>query len=300
MPESPLYTHYLNDLAGWFEALPDKPEETRESTLKALWLTASGTPVSAERATKQSTLPELHNAAIEQLEVLLQQRRAGTPLAHLTGRQHFFGIEMLSSKQALVPRKETEILAQAALDCLKKLNHSAPLIIDVCTGCGNLALAIAFQSEQFRVYASDLSEEAVALAKKNVDFLGLAEQVQIRQGDLIEAFREGTFENQVDLLTCNPPYISTAKVGQMHEEISRHEPSLAFDGGAFGIKILHRLVKVAPDLLKPGGFLAFEVGRGQGAAMKTRLEKSGVFARVHSCSDANGDIRVLVAEKIGY
>lgn len=297
MSANALYNHYQQAISTWFEALPDKPEETVESTLKALWMTASGSPVSAEKALEQTDLPELNTEQTEQLATLIQQRKEGTPLAHLSGRQQFFGIELLSSKQALVPRKETEILAHAALDTLKTLAVEHPIIVDVCTGCGNLALAIASQNKNFRVYAADLSEDAAALAKENVAFLNLNDQVEIRQGDLITPFREPAFEGKVDLLTCNPPYISTAKVEKMHGEISNHEPSLAFDGGAFGIKILQRLVSEAPALLKSGGAIAFEVGLGQGPAMKKRFMNNDTFSNVESYSDENDDIRVIVAFK---
>lgn len=297
MQENTLFDRYIKDISNWFEALPDKPEETIESTLKALWMTAAGAPLSAEKAIEQTNLPELNTEQERKLDTLIQQRKDGTPLAHLSGRQQFFGIELISSKQALVPRKETEILAQAALDALKNSSVENPIIVDVCTGSGNLALAIACQNANYRVYASDLSQEAVELAKENRDFLGLTDQVEIRQGDLIKPFMEPALEGKVDLLTCNPPYISTAKVEKMHEEISNHEPSLAFDGGAFGIKILQRLVSEAPALLKSGGAMAFEVGLGQGPAMKKRFMNNDAFSNVESYSDENGDIRVIIAIK---
>jgi len=97
------------------------------------------------------------------------------------------------------------------------------------------------------------------------------------------------------VLTCNPPYISSAKVGQMAEEISAHEPRLAFDGGPFGVAILMRLLQDAPKFLKPGGWLAFEVGLGQGPAMQKRLTSAGVYHDIRTLADHSGAIRALAA-----
>ena len=287
--------------AGW-KPLPDKPEETADSTLRALWHTAAGQPRSAQAALR-TPLPELDAAATQRLHALLAQRLAGIPLAHLSGRQQFLGLEMLAGPEALVPRKETELLGRAVIDlaCIASSDHPDAAdpytVVDVCTGCGNLALAIASAVTRARVLGADLSEDAVALARRNAAHLGLQSRVQFRAGDLLAPFDTPEFEGRVDLLTCNPPYISSGKVAQMDAEIAGHEPPLAFDGGPLGVSILMRLLQDAPRFLRAGGWLGFEVGLGQGPSLVRRLRASGVYSEVRELADDTGAIRAIVARR---
>jgi release factor glutamine methyltransferase len=146
-----------------------------------------------------------------------------------------------------------------------------------------------------RVYAADLSKEAVELARGNAEHLRLSNRVEFRDGDLLAPFDNDEFIGKVDLLTCNPPYINSAKVQTMPKEISEHEPRLAFDGGSLGIGILMRLTQQAPRFLRSGGVLAFEVGLGQGAALVKRLKGGGAFKDVQTALDEAGAIRVVYA-----
>lgn len=277
------------------KTLPDKPEENSETTLKALWFRAAGDARSAGTAAAL-TVPELTAEQGEVLLALIEQRLSGTPLAHITGWQQFMGVDMPAGPQALVPRQETELLGRAALELLADTTDADLMIIDVCTGAGNLAVAIATHEPRARVFAADLSGEAVALAKRNVTLHHLEHQITVREGDLLAPFDSEEFHRNVHLLICNPPYISTAKVGAMVDEISAHEPRLAFDGGPFGVRILHRLLAEAPVFLRPGGWLAFEVGLGQGRAMERRLNKKHDYRQVRRVLDDNGNIRALLAQ----
>lgn len=265
-PQNKLWQELLTRVVGELEILPDKPEETAETTLSALWWTACGKPLSAVAAQKQSNRPELSSDQEKELHQLVNDRSSGVPLAHLTGRQHFMGLELLADASVLVPRKETELLAGEALKLLQEMADEKDTLvyIDVCTGAGNLPLALVSHVSGVRAFAADLSVDAVRLAKKNVDFFDLGKYVEVLAGDLLAPFESEEFFGKVDLITCNPPYISTGKVAEMHSEISEHEPDLAFDGGPFGIAILRKLIGEAPGYLKPGGWLAFEVGLGQG------------------------------------
>lgn len=299
MSASTFETGLLRRLADGVAFLPDKPEETAESTLAALWWTAAGNPCSAEKAAGQGGRPSLTDSQAQALLGLVEKRIEGIPLAHLTGRQEFMGIEMLASPGALIPRKETEILGEACSGLIRDLRKEADslVLLDVCTGSGNLALALASREEHCEVYGADISEEAVGLARENARFLGFEERVSFAVGDLIEPFRD-RLAGAVDVLTCNPPYISSAKVPDMPDEISRFEPSAAFDGGPFGVRILMRLIREAPNLLRPGGWLAFELGAGQGSAIRSRIEKSSAFGALESYADPEGEIRALAAQRV--
>ena len=285
-------------LQARLQTLPDKPEETAISTLRVLWHLAAGQALSIEAA-DATPLNTLDVAAEARLAELTAQRVSGIPLAHLSGRQRFMGLEMLAGKDALIPRRETELLGRAALELLQGMVPGAEAlrVVDVCTGSGNLALALAHHAPHARVFAADLSAEAVSLARRNAEHLSLQARVEFRVGDLLEPFNAAEFHGAVDLLVCNPPYISSQKVDAMAGEISGFEPRLAFDGGPLGVRILQRLIREAPAYLRPGGWLAFEVGLGQGPAVLKRVQASGAFTEHCSVSDAQGEIRVLLAAR---
>ncbi len=281
----------------FWQPLPDKPEETPEAVACALWLAAAGTPVSAVEALRLD-LPELGPEGEERLRDLLARKRSGTPLAHLTGRQSFMGLELMAGPEALIPRKETEILAGAVLAKLEMLarERTSLLVLDLCTGSGNLAVAYAAHEPSARVFAADLSAAAVALAEHNRRLLDLpAERIQFRTGDLFAPFENEEFLGRCDLVSCNPPYISAAKVPEMHREISAFEPAMAFDGGIYGVSILTRLIKNAPRFLKPASWLCFEVGLGQGELMARQLQRIPAYSTVETAADAAGEIRALLA-----
>lgn len=280
-------------------ALPDKPEDTPEAAARALWCRAAELPVSAAAAMERA-LPALDAGQLAAFDALVRRRLQGVPLAHLTGRQRFMGLELLAEPGALIPRHETELLARSACALLEQVAReygAAPLAVDVCTGSGNVALAMAAQLPSARVHAADLSAEAVALARRNADLLGLADRVTVHEGDLLAPFDTPEFIGAVHVLTCNPPYISSGRVGAMAEEIALHEPALAFDGGPLGIRILQRLVREAPRFIRPGGWLAFEVGAGQGAGVMKRLAASADFDELRSVTDASGEPRALLARR---
>lgn len=293
------YLLMRNRLAHEIEFLPDKPEESADATARALWYFAAGDARSAVSAI-EGELPALESAGIARFEELSERRLRGEPLAHITGRQHFLGIDFLAGPTALVPRIETELLARKAIDCAKKISRDANQtleVLDVCTGSGNIALAIAHHVPRARVFAADLDADAVALARCNATHLALETRVEFRCGDLIAPFDTAEFEQRFDLLTCNPPYISSAKAAVMSNEISDYEPRMAFDGGPLGVSILMRLIDEAPRLLKVGGWLAFEMGLGQGPAMVRRLEKHDAYTQVRGFNNEQGAIRAVLAQR---
>ena len=296
MSHESLWNELLAEVSQKLEILADKPEETAESTLQALWFAATGQPKSTQAAITLEK-PVLSEVQENKLRELIAQRLDGVPLAHLTGRQQFMGIELLAGPEALIPRKETEILGNAAQEIVTELaqNQEKIVLMDICTGAGNLIVSLAAKNPKIVGYAADLSEDAVSLAQRNVAFHTLEDRVEIRVGDLLAPFDTPDFHHKVDLLICNPPYISSGKVPAMADEISRHEPQLAFDGGPFGVKILYSLIKEAPRFLKPGGWLAFEVGLGQGEAMAKRMKK--IYTSVQYKTDNNGVIRVVLGQR---
>lgn len=286
------------DLESKLNLLEDKPEESIESTFKALGFAALGLNKSAALA-DELTLPELTDEQKSKLLELVGQRLGNTPLAHITGRQNFMGIELMCDHRALIPRKETEILGQKALQLSLDIARSkqSVYIIDACCGAGNLSLAIATFNPNAYVCGTDISHEAVALTQENIAFLNLGDRVNARQGDLLSAFENEAYLGNIDLIVCNPPYISSAKVQKMNVEILAHEPALAFDGGALGVNLIQRLLRESPKFLTESGWLIFEVGVGQGPFVLRLCEKDENFSHVESVSDELGNIRVIAARK---
>jgi release factor glutamine methyltransferase len=247
-------------------------------------------------------LPDLGQDGEERLGDLVARARAGVPLAHLTGRQAFMGLELLAGPEALIPRRETELLGASVLSKLRALSDARGhvLALDICTGSGNLALACAVHEPRARVCGSDLSAAAVDLARRNQQFVGVSEdRVEFRVGDLLTPFETDDFLGQCDLICCNPPYISAAKVPGMRADISAFEPAMAFDGGPYGVSILIQVVRQAPRFLKPQSWLCLEIGTGQGPSMVRQIRTLSGYAEVETAADPAGIIRCVLARTSG-
>lgn len=224
---------------------------------------------------------------------------AGEPLAYVTGRQAFMGIELRVTPGALVPRAETEILARSALARLPQPSTGAAAVrvIDMCCGSGNLACAIAHHAAHAQVWASDLTDGCVAVARTNALQTGLADRVVVVQGDLFSPLAGHGLEGTVDLVVCNPPYISQGKLAGERAVLLEHEPREAFDGGPYGLSIHQRVIRDAWAFLRPGGWLMFEFGQGQERQLKMLFERAGNYENFELASDANGNPRVAKASK---
>lgn len=300
LTDTELYQALLTELQAGWQGLPDKPEENPEATLRALWSRAAGEPLSVARAAG-APLPELDDAGLALLRGLIESRLAGVPLAHLTERQSFMGLELLAGPDALIPRRETELLGWAALERLRELAaaRGRVTILDLCAGAGNLAVALANHEPACTVHASDISSAAIVLAEKNVARFGLQHRATCVTGDLFAPFEDERWFGAFDLIVCNPPYITAARVAAMPQEISGFEPRLAFDGGALGVQIILRLIMEAPRFLKPDSWLCFEVGAGQGPYLLKRLRGNDNFAECTTVPDATGEIRAILARTRG-
>jgi release factor glutamine methyltransferase len=298
MSNPELYSELYATLSVSLKPLPDKPEETPLSCLYALWHAAAGHAMSAASALTRSLVALDHHSE-HRLRALVAARLDHKPLAYLTGRQQFMGVDLISSPQAVIPRKDTETLARTVLNLVNE--RYAPgrdcIVVDVFTGSGNIPLVLAKIAPGPKYFGCDLSVDAIDLARKNAEYLGVGAHVAFMSGDMLAPFSDAQFQNRVDIVSGAPPFISSSKVPTMPSEISEHEPALAFDAGPYGVSLFVRLIEDAPRLLKAGGWLCFEVGLGQGAAMQRRLEKNPLFINAQSFCDEKGDVRVVVAQK---
>jgi HemK-like putative methylase len=207
--------------------------------------------------------------------------------------RRFLGVELSLVANVLVPRRETELLGSRAIAIVGPMT-GAPAIIDMCCGSGNLALAIAHHCPKARLWAADLTDETVRLAQGNVERLSLTGRISVRQGDLFEALAKDNLAGAIDMVVCNPPYISSSRLEGKSAHLLAHEPREAFDGGPYGISILPRLIRDAVDFLKPGGWLLFEFGEGQERQVAALLARTKAYEEP-SFGFIEGKPRVMIA-----
>ncbi|TGQ42161.1 MULTISPECIES: class I SAM-dependent methyltransferase [unclassified Mesorhizobium] len=207
-------------------------------------------------------------------------------------------VELELAPDVLVPREETELLGWKAAAILRE-RASETILIDMCCGCGNLAIGIVNGCPRVRAWAADLTDSTVALARRNVVRLALQDRVAIRQGDLFAAFEGDDLEGIVDTIVCNPPYISSSRLDSESVHLLENEPREAFDGGPYGISILQRLVRDAAVFLKPGGWLLFEFGEGQDRQVAALLSRTSSYEHLTFAAMADGKPRVAMAQKRG-
>jgi release factor glutamine methyltransferase len=211
-------------------------------------------------------------------------------------RRVFLGVELELGVGALVPREETELLGRTSIEVLKRAGD-APTFIDMCCGCGNLVCAIASALPGARAFASDLTDPCVALARRNVERLGLGTRVQVVQGDLFAPLDGCGLEGSCDAVVCNPPYISTGKLEKESAHLLETEPREAFDGGPYGLTIHQRAIKEALPFLRPGGTLLFEIGAGQERQLTLLFARVKAYEEPELVTDATGVPRVVMARK---
>ena len=235
----------------------------------------------------------LTDPELETLRGLIKRRGEREPLQHIVGSTSFCGLEMAVNRDVLIPRPETELLAEEAWKFLSTLNSPPSTVLDFGTGSGCLALAIAAKCQQAAVHAIDISEAALTVARENALRLGLPERVLFHAGDGFNALPAGmTFE----LIVSNPPYIPSAEIETLQPEVRDHDPRLALDGGVDGLDFYRRLAVEAAPRLKPGGRLMLELGDGQGGAVSELLTQHDWTAE-SVLKDYSGRGRILIARR---
>ena len=230
---------------------------------------------------------ELEEGELVPLRELTRRRGEGNPLQHLLGTVEFCGQIFLCDKRAMVPRPETEELAEKTISDFK--SHIADSkVLDVGTGSGVIALSIAAKVPTAEVYAADLFDDALALAAENAQRLGLNSRVQFKKSDLLESFVE-----RFGLIVANLPYIAMSDRTQLSREVL-HDPETALFGGLHGDELIRKLIEQAPTHLEPGGLLALEIGIGQSEGLSGFLSEKN-FHDIESKRDYAGIPRFLFA-----
>jgi len=227
-------------------------------------------------------------------------RRAGEqePVAYLTGRAHFFNLELEITREVLIPRPDTETLVEQALAVIKSQpGLDAPRVLDLCTGSGCIAAAIASRSKLASVVAVEISPPAVALARQNINRLGFAERVTVLHGDLYAPLAELVDHRPFDLIVANPPYIASGIIDALDRSVKDYEPHSALDGGADGLEIHRRILAGLAERLVGGGHVFLEIAFDQGAAAKQLAIDAGL-GKVRIIKDSGGHERVIAGQHL--
>ena len=222
---------------------------------------------------------------------LIRRRLAGEPTAYLVGHVEFWSLPFCVNSNVLIPRADTETLVEAVLAAVPD-KSSDIRVVDVATGSGAVAIALAHELPNARFLAVDISPPAVALARHNAQVNKVAERVQVRVGDLLAVQPQ----NLVDVVVANLPYIPTGEIACLMTEV-QHEPRIALDGGEDGLALFRRLLPQARDVLRGGGLLALEHGFDQGQALTALVDATESFADPTLRYDLAGNPRVLTATR---
>ncbi len=226
------------------------------------------------------------------LQVLLARRIKNEPVSYILGRKEFWSLPVSVNSAVMIPRPDTEILVETALQLFPL---DAPLrIIDLGTGSGAIALALAKELPNASIIATDISAEALKVAQRNAISNGIS-SITFLQGDLFEPVKREA--SAFDLVVSNPPYVPTAQIVNLPPGLRDYEPHLAFDGGEDGLAFYQAIAQEAPTLLRPGGFLLVEVGHNQNAAVRKTISDTTAFLPPETVLDLSGIERVIKAQR---
>ena len=229
------------------------------------------------------------------LEELVRRRASGEPLQYILGRQEFWSIQLKVDPRVLIPRPETEHLVEEAIRSLSKISSQKKRsVLELGTGSGAIAISLAKEVKNIILVATDLSCEALRVARENAMKASVSDQIRFVRGDLLTPFHMGV---NFDLILSNPPYLSDADMGQISREVRDHEPLLALRGGKNGLEFYQKLISQGPSYLKKGGWILLEVGYGQAGRVCEMIEAEGRFGQPETVKDLSGIERVVKAQR---
>jgi release factor glutamine methyltransferase len=221
-------------------------------------------------------------------------RAQGMPVQYITGNQEFMGLDFHVTPDVLIPRPDTEILVEEAIQEASLMDKPL-IIVEIGTGSGAIALSLAHYIKDAQVHTIDISPKAIAIAKKNAKKLSLEEKVVFYHGDLLSPI-EGILEGKVDLLVSNPPYIPSKDILNLQREVKDFEPLLALDGGEEGLDFYERIIDQGLGYLSNQGKIIFEIGYDQGEKVSSILKRKKIFKEINIIKDLGGLDRVVLAK----
>lgn len=230
---------------------------------------------------------------------LVLRRAKCEPIAYITGRKEFMSLDFEVGRDVLIPRPETEVLAEFAVQFTSGMARAdpgaPPIVLDIGTGCGCLAITIAKHVPYPTVYASDISETALMVAARNAKRHGVAARIRFRCGDVYEAFRDDDLRAKVNLMVSNPPYVSRAELNYLPADVREFEPEIAYFGGDDGLMFYRKLITGGWNFLADAGMICFEVGYGRAQMVRDIIASDGRYTVETTLPDPAGIERVVVA-----
>jgi release factor glutamine methyltransferase len=297
MPAARAVSQSRRDAAAWGAAhLRDAGLAPRDAWVEADVLLRHAAGLARDETLMRPEAP-LSGDAAHRFAGVIARRAAGWPSAYLTGRREFCGLSFDVDPRVLIPRPETEVLVDAVTAALAAADRL--VIVDVGTGSGAIALALAHRIPSARLIATDVSAEALAVAQANAARLGLAPRVTWRLGDALDPLAGCVPAGGADAICANPPYVPAADLSSLPREVRDYEPRLALDGGPDGLSVHRRLAAGVGAFLRPGGLLAVETSAlgGQARAVLALVAASGAFHPPGILRDYAGLERVVIARR---
>ncbi len=238
----------------------------------------------------------VEQARLTRLRELVKRCAEHEPVAYLVGRCEFYSLAIKVNKSCLIPRPETELLVERAIDFLRARQTPAA-VLDLCTGSGCVAIAIAKNVADCRLTATDVSDEALSIADINVKTHALVDRVRLLCGDLFDPIVAGLDETGFDLIVSNPPYVSAAEFDTLDRNVRDYEPRQALYGGVDGLDVYRRIAEKIDPFLKPDAALILEIGYAQGPPVRQLLEETALFKQIKVEKDHSNNDRIVTAHK---
>jgi release factor glutamine methyltransferase len=233
----------------------------------------------------------------ETLEKLIQRRISGEPLQYILGHQEFWSIDFKVDPRVLIPRPETELLVEQTLSILSESPfESTRFVLEMGTGSGAVAISLAKEVRDIFLVATDISREALMLAKENARSAGALHQIRFVHGNLFDPFRLLREREPFDMIVSNPPYIACSEIEGLAREVRDYEPMIALNGGEEGLAFYRKIISQAPLYLKKGGWLLLEVGQAQAEKVSEMIRRRGDFLTPQRLQDLSGIERVVKAQ----
>jgi len=232
---------------------------------------------------------------VERFGQFIQERLSGKPVQYIIGSTEFCGLELKVNPSVLIPRPETETLVEVVLKGLKEVDQ--PKIIDLGTGSGAIAISLAKNLIGSFVYATDVSPEALEVARENAKTHSIEEHIEFLGGDLFEPLRDKKLEGTIDCVVSNPPYVSATEFDSLPKEVKDFEPVVALRGEEEGMSVHRRIVENSLEFLRENGMLALEVGLGQAGKVADLIRTQGGFHKTETKRDLGGIERIVLARR---
>jgi release factor glutamine methyltransferase len=240
----------------------------------------------------------LNESEVSGFRSLIRRRLKHEPLQYITGVQEFWSLDFMVNPYVLIPRPESEVLVEEAIALIRGgflPQNSGPKILDLGCGSGALAVSLATELSDVKIWATDISEEALGLARQNADRHEVLERIQFRRGNLWQALTEE--DGLFDIIVSNPPYVAIEEYDDLPPEVRDYEPRHALDGRDKGLFYIEKIIREGPDYLEPGGWIILEMSPSQIEWSFGLFEQIGIYSALKRIKDYSHSYRMLAAQK---